>query len=144
MSKRLDSGLPATLLFDHPSLRSVAASMLPEEPPGLVLDVQAGARVGSKPLRQTARGVPAVVEVIEIVSAVVLAVQGTIVAVDRPLVSAGLDSIAATELANALAKRIGTTLPSTLLFDHPTISAAASFVATITPAALTADTAARE
>ena len=43
--------------------------------------------------------------------------------------SAGLDSIAATELANLLAERLGTKLPQTVLFDHPTIGAVASFAA---------------
>ena len=43
--------------------------------------------------------------------------------------SAGLDSIAATELANVLVKRLGTELPQTVLFDHPTIGAVASFAA---------------
>ena len=43
--------------------------------------------------------------------------------------SAGLDSIVATELANVLAGRLGTELPQTVLFDHPTIGAVASFAA---------------
>ena len=34
----------------------------------------------------------------------VLEIQGTIAAVDTPLMSAGLDSIAATEFANKLSK----------------------------------------
>ena len=37
-------------------------------------------------------------------------VQGTTVAADTPLMSAGLDSIGATELANVLAQRLGTEL----------------------------------
>ena len=56
-------------------------------------------------------------------------VQGTTVAADTPLMSAGLDSIGATELANMLAQRLGTELPQTVLFDHPTIGALASFAA---------------
>ena len=56
-------------------------------------------------------------------------VQGTTVAADTPLMSAGLDSIGATELANVLTQRLGTALPQTVLFDHPTIGALASFAA---------------
>ena len=56
-------------------------------------------------------------------------VQGTTVAADTPLMSAGLDSIGATELANVLTQRLGTELPQTVLFDHPTIGALASFAA---------------
>jgi acyl carrier protein len=36
--------------------------------------------------------------------------------------SAGLDSIGATELARKLSDGLGTRLPSTLLFDHPSIN----------------------
>merc|ERR1711965_111300 len=70
----------------------------------------------------------------EMVSAVVLETVGTLVAADTPLMSAGLDSIAATELATTLAQRVDAELPQTLLFDHPTTGAVASFVAAIAPA----------
>ena len=66
----------------------------------------------------------------ETISMAVLEVQGTTIAVDTPLMSAGLDSSAATELANVLAERLDTELPQTVLFDHPTIGAVASFAAT--------------
>ena len=48
---------------------------------------------------------------IEMVSAVVLETAGTLLAGDTPLMSAGLDSIAATELAHALARRADAELP---------------------------------
>ena len=51
-------------------------------------------------------------------------------AVDVPLMAAGLDSVAATEFGSALTDRFNTELPQTLLFDHPTIAAVASFVVT--------------
>ena len=57
---------------------------------------------------------------------------GTVAAVDASLVTAGMDSIAMTELATMLAKQVDTELPQTLLFDYPTIGAVASFVATTT------------
>lgn len=43
--------------------------------------------------------------------------------------AAGLDAIAATEFSNTLAKRFDVELPQTVLFDHPTIGAVASFIA---------------
>jgi len=52
-----------------------------------------------------------VVVIAEAISTAVWEVQGTVVAADTPLMSAGLDSIAATELANVLAERLGTELP---------------------------------
>ncbi|MBP2677204.1 MAG: polyketide synthase family protein, partial [Deltaproteobacteria bacterium] len=47
----------------------------------------------------------------------------------RPLQEMGLDSLMAVELRNAIAQGSGRTLPSTLLFDHPTIEALVAFLA---------------
>ena len=46
-----------------------------------------------------------------VVSLAVLEVQGTAVDVDTPLMSAGLDSIAATEFVNVLVERLSIELP---------------------------------
>lgn len=51
---------------------------------------------------------------------------GTIVSVDASLVSAGLDSISATELSTSLSDSLDTELPSTLIFDHPSLQSIAS------------------
>lgn len=48
---------------------------------------------------------------------------GQPVATTTPIVSAGLDSIGATELTHFLSERFGIQLPATLLFDHPTVEA---------------------
>ena len=71
--------------------------------------------------------------VIETTSAAVLEVLGTKVTVDTPLMSAGLDSIAVTDLVNVLSKRFEIELPPTLLFDHPTIGSVATHITTILP-----------
>ena len=60
-------------------------------------------------------------------------VLGTIVTVDMPLMSAGLDSIAVTDLVNVLSKRFEIELPPTLLFDHPTIDSVATHITTLLP-----------
>ena len=42
--------------------------------------------------------------------------------------AAGLDSIAATELARKLGGQFAVELPSTMLFDHPTTSTVVHFI----------------
>ena len=66
--------------------------------------------------------------VAETISAIIRDAQGTLVASNAPLMASGLDSIAATEFASTLTDRFTTELPQTLLFDHPTIEAVASFI----------------
>ena len=46
-----------------------------------------------------------------------------------PLTEAGLDSIGAVELRNALAQKLGADLPATITFDYPTVAAMARYVA---------------
>ncbi|MCH8149008.1 MAG: SDR family NAD(P)-dependent oxidoreductase, partial [Planctomycetes bacterium] len=47
---------------------------------------------------------------------------------DRPLSELGLDSLMALEFRNVLRRDIGSSLPSTLLFDQPTIRALSTFL----------------
>ena len=59
----------------------------------------------------------------------VAAVLGSAVGADEPLMAAGLDSLGATELQQSLADCLGLELPSTLVFDYPTVNAMAEFLA---------------
>ena len=55
-------------------------------------------------------------------------VLGSAVGGDDPLMAAGLDSLGATELQQSLADTLGMELPSTLVFDYPTVNAMAEFL----------------
>lgn len=47
---------------------------------------------------------------------------------DEPLTAAGLDSLGATELVRSLQTAFDISLPATVVYDHPTVSALAAFV----------------
>ena len=54
---------------------------------------------------------------------------GTSVEVDVPLMSAGLDSLAAAAFVASLSARLSVDVAPTELFDHPTLGSIASFLA---------------
>ncbi len=49
--------------------------------------------------------------------------------VSEPLQQLGLDSLMAVELRNRLGKAVGSTLPATVTFDHPSVMALVDYVA---------------
>jgi NADPH:quinone reductase-like Zn-dependent oxidoreductase/acyl carrier protein len=52
---------------------------------------------------------------------------------DQPLKELGLDSLMAVELRNELAHELGTPLPATLVFDHPTTRDLTNYVLSLVP-----------
>jgi acyl carrier protein len=139
ISAHLNTELSPTLLFDHPSLRSIADALSNDQETEDVLgpevetvksEPRADLELVQRPQQSAkAQSTPAVVETI---SSTLSDILGTTVATDAPLMSVGLDSISATEFTNALAEKFDTELPQTLMFDHPTIDAMASFIAETT------------
>ncbi len=71
-------------------------------------------------------GLSAASGLIALVGDAVERVMGAKVGADDPLMAAGIDSLGAVELRDALQETLGVQLPSTLLFDYPTISAIAT------------------
>ena len=57
------------------------------------------------------------------------ALLNTEVPMNAPLMSVGLDSIAAVEFTNAVSGELRTSVPAILLFDHPTLDSIASYLA---------------
>ena len=121
--------LPATLMFDYPTIAALAGYVASQ------LAAQPGAALATTAAQPSAA---AVAEVAAEVQRVVASMLGADVAPTQPLMEAGLDSLAAVELRNELGSRFGVDMPATAMFDYPTISALAGFIASATGSAAAA------
>ena len=115
MEERLGLALPATLLFDYPTVEDLVAH-LGAALPSARAETSSGAPPPSQPGAVGAEEVQQ--QVVEAVSAIL----GSGVDMTQPLVAAGVDSLGAVELRNNLEERLGCQLPATLLFDFPTVT----------------------
>ena len=114
IKSELSAELPATLLFDHPSIVSITkhvAQECPAHSPGP--NESAPAKAPAVTRRQ---------DIEDSVRALVAHAAGTDIYKDVPLMEAGLDSLAATEFVQSVGAELEMDLPATLLFDHPSIS----------------------
>ncbi len=62
------------------------------------------------------------------VQAAIQAVLGEVLGDMQPFMAGGLDSLGAVELRNSLQSQLGLELPSTLVFDYPTVTALVDFL----------------
>lgn len=62
------------------------------------------------------------------VQAAASGILGADIAADEPLMAAGLDSLSSVEFRNSLESRLGQELPSTLIFDYPSITAIVNYI----------------
>ena len=92
-------------------------------------DVDAGRSPAAA--RLTAAAAPSLrIDALATVDSVALETLGTRIESNAPLMSAGLDSLAAAAFVSALAARLSVDIAPTELFDHPTLSSIASFAST--------------
>ena len=124
------SELPATLVFDYPTVSALAAHLSvlvapskEEKDVGYYSDgISVPSPKAKLPVSKTTVNLD--VEVQNAVKSVI----GKNVDPEEPLMAAGLDSLGTVELKNALEGICGASLPSTLVFDYPTVSALSAYL----------------
>ena len=84
----------------------------------------------SKPPAAARQTASARMDALATVDSVACETLGTRIEPSAPLMSAGLDSLAAAAFVSALAARLSVDIAPTELFDHPTLSSIASCVST--------------
>lgn len=118
LGSKVGMELPSTLVFDYPSITSIVGFVSSE------LGVEASQDDGNE-----AAG-PSNLQALEReIGSVAQGILGSPVEVTAPLMTAGLDSLSAVEFRNSLSSKLGIELPSTLVFDFPTVKAISQFVA---------------
>lgn len=73
----------------------------------------------------------------DLISALVASIIGESIEVNAPLLESGLDSLRAVELRNSLASSFNLQLPSTVVFDYPTIEALSKYISGTSKTSLT-------
>ncbi|GHI05348.1 hypothetical protein AQI88_23075 [Streptomyces cellostaticus] len=130
-----DRATPTTALLDTAALTDLArGGTLPAVLRGMIRVPPAAASAGVSLARQLAalpdadRDAVILREVRKAASAVLGHLSGDAIDPNAPFTELGFDSLGAVEFRNRLAQLTGLTLPSTLIFDHPTAADVAKLV----------------
>jgi acyl carrier protein len=153
LEARLGTQLPATLVFDYPSLRDIgdflAGSGALEQPPAAAAAADAPAAAGAAAAAEAApSGAASSGSLAQLVRAALADVLGAeaagAISPSDPLMSSGLNSTAAVQLTSGLEQALAAQLPATLVFDMPSIDAICEFLQEqgLAPAAAAASAAA--
>ena len=103
---------------------------------------QAAIRAQPGQLLQTEVSMVNLEELTAEVAAAAQDIVGSSISASEPLMAAGLDSLSSVELTNALQKKLRVQLPSTLVFDYPTVDAIAHFAFSLLQPTAVSDTSA--
>lgn len=120
LEAKLGLQLPSTLIFDYPTIAAIAQLVASQKQP-------AEATLATSSIAQPSAAEFAA-KVLSQVAAVTQSILGAPVEPTAPLMSAGLDSLSSVEFRNSLESKLGLQLPSTLVFDYPTVNAIAQHV----------------
>ena len=119
----------------QPNVLMMHGACLPWRPPSIEAQnkatCQSAARVRHSLPRQmsdTKTVASAPLDILEAVCDVAREVMGTVIDTNTPLMSAGLDSLSATEFTSTLSQRLNIEIEATALFDHPTLQSLADFL----------------
>eukprot|EP00889_Picochlorum_renovo_P002070 jgi/Picre1/29100/NNA_004493.t1 len=134
--------LPSTLVFDYPTVGALSkylettASLHGGKQQELSSDDESveenQSKVDRRRRRKSVKSTPRprIGDFEPQVQEAVKAVLGKPVDSEEPLMAAGLDSLGTVELKNALESSFGISLPSTLVFDYPTVGALSNYLST--------------
>ena len=142
LQTKLGLQLPSTLVFDYPTADDITAYVTAQLSAAAAASSQLEATQLEATQSQTVQSLRAkqqqhassmvtdaqATNMTLVVQEVVAGILGAAPAADTPLMAAGLDSLGMVEVRNALQSRLGLQLPSTLLFDYPSVSAISGFV----------------
>ena len=111
-------------MFDYPSIASIAQLVASQQQSSEAVGAPSSNAISIAP----PSGAELAAKVLPQVAAVAQTILGAPVEPNAPLMSAGLDSLSSVEFRNSLESKLGMQLPSTLLFDYPTVNAIAQHV----------------